>query len=89
MTPLIAPGPHRIRAKMRHASQRLTGDAMFLDVVERVLEGGIIIDIVDPIEDDDDGDDSEGSSGAPAILAFAPKPPRRKPGPERTHRKAG
>ena len=69
-------------------SQRLTGDAMFLDVVERVLEKGIIIEFVQPVEDDDD-DGGEGSSGAPAILAFAPKPPRRKPGPERTHRKAG
>jgi hypothetical protein len=70
------------------AVAHVTGDAMFLDVVERVLYNGVVIDVMDSIDDDDDR--GEGSSGAPAVLGITLEPRRRaRSRPERTRRKTG
>jgi hypothetical protein len=69
------------------AVEHVTGEAALLDVFERVLDNGVVID-VDSMDDDDDR--GEGPSGAPALLGTALEPRRRTPSrPERTRRKTG
>jgi len=71
------------------AIEHVTGDAMFSDVLECVLDNGVMLGGLDHSIDEDDGDDGgDGSSGTPAVLAIALEP-RRPPSspPERTRHK--
>jgi hypothetical protein len=72
------------------AIERVTGDAAVGDVVERVLDNGVMVDLIHSSDDDDDRGrpPPDTPAGAAALLDAALEPQGRPPSrPERTRRK--